>query len=94
MPHICPIYASFSIFWCHKMPGIFLTIFQVSEISNFIYFSPGFPNMAHNPPPPGVGRVGTRGCLHPKWQQLGCRHSGEVEEIHTFTNCWALNTKK
>ena len=42
--------------------------------------------MAHIPPPPGVGRVGTRGCLHPKWQLLGFRHSGEVEDIHTFTN--------
>jgi len=50
--------------------------------------------MAQIPPPPGVGRVGTRGCLHPKWQLLGCRHSGEVEEIHTFTKCWGVNTSK
>ena len=66
---------------------------RMAESDVFIYFFPGFPKMAHSHPPPGVGRVGTRGRLHPIWHQLGCRHSGEVEVLHTLTNMLGIKSK-
>ena len=84
MPRILGICLAYAHFFCSFLH------FQKKYI--FSYFFPGFPKMAHKPPPPGVERVGTRGCLHPKWQQLACRHSGLREDLHTFINCWAYWT--
>ena len=56
------------------------------RMHTFYLFHPWLPLFGPQPPPPGVGRVGTRGRLHPQWQPLACRHSGNEEEIHTSVN--------